>query len=50
MASLTRSQLKTSSNNTYDTNGVGGITATEVRTFNDDLIDSLIKNDLTGDM
>jgi hypothetical protein len=50
MASLTRSQLKTSSNNTYDTNGVGGITATEVRTFNDDLIDSLITNDLTGGM
>ena len=50
MASLTRSQLKTSSNSTYDTNGVGGITATEVRTFNDDLIDSLITNDLTGGM
>ena len=50
MASLTRSQLKTSSNSTYDTNGVGGITATEVRTFNDDLIDSLITNDLTSSM
>ncbi len=50
MASLTRSQLKTSSNTTYDTNGVGGITAAEVRTFNDDLIDSLITNDLTGAM
>ena len=50
MASLTRSQLKTSSNTTYDTNGVGGITAAEVRTFNDDLIDSLITNDLTGGM
>ena len=50
MASLTRSQLKTSSNSTYDTNGVGGITAAEVRTFNDDLIDSLITNDITGGM
>jgi uncharacterized coiled-coil protein SlyX len=50
MASLTRSQLKTSSNNTYDTNGVGGITAAEARLFNNDLIDSLITNDLTSSM
>jgi uncharacterized coiled-coil protein SlyX len=50
MASLTRSQLKTSSNNTYDTNGIGGITAAEARTFNNDLIDSLITNDLTSSM
>jgi len=50
MSSLTRSQLKTSSNNTYLTNGIGDITAAEVRTFNDDLIDSLITNDLTASM
>jgi uncharacterized protein YaiI (UPF0178 family)/uncharacterized coiled-coil protein SlyX len=50
MASLTRSQLKTASNSTYDTNGVGGITAAEARTFNNDLIDSLITNDLTSSM
>ena len=50
MASLTRSQLKTSSNNTYTTNGTGDIDASEVRTFNNDLIDSLITNDATSSM
>ena len=50
MASLTRSQLKSSSNTTYTTNGVGDIDASEVRTFNDNLIESLITNDLTSSM
>jgi hypothetical protein len=41
MAVKTKSELKTLSNNTYPTNGLGAITAASVRSFNDDLIDSL---------